>query len=46
MKSQTMKLKKMGLMEEFDNLCSREKDFGEEDFSISRLKRLKKKIKN
>ena len=45
MKSQTIKLKKMGLMEEFDNLCSKEKDFGEEDFSISRLKRLKKKNK-
>jgi ribonuclease D len=43
MKSQTIKLKKMGLMEDFDNLCSKEKDFGEEDFSISRLNRLKKK---
>ena len=45
MKAQTIKLKKMGLMEDFDNLCSKEKDFGEEDFSVSRLKRLKKKHK-
>tara|TARA_B100000614_G_scaffold262307_1_gene295191 strand:+ start:8797 stop:9666 length:870 start_codon:yes stop_codon:yes gene_type:complete len=45
MKAQTIKLKKMGLMEDFDNLCSKEKDFGEEDFSVSRLKRLKKKNK-
>ena len=46
MKSQTIKLKKMGLMEEFDNLCSKEKILAKKDFSISRLKRLKKKNKN
>ncbi len=45
MQTQIIKLKKMKLLEVFNNLCLKERQFGEEDFSISRLRRLKKKNK-
>ena len=35
----------MKLLEVFNNLCLKERHSGEEDFSISRLRRLKKKNK-
>ena len=45
MQLQMIKLKKLKLIEEFNNLCLKEKTLGEEDFSVARLKRLKKKNK-
>lgn len=45
MQLQMTKLKKLKLLEEFNNLCVKEKTLGEEDFSFARLKRLKKKNK-
>ncbi len=46
MKIQDKKLRRMKKIDLFHALCSKEKKLGEQDFSISRLKRLKKKNKN
>ncbi len=46
MKLQQKKLFRIKKLELFNELCEREKKLGEEDFSLSRLRRLKKKNKN
>lgn len=46
MKIQDKKLRRMKKIDFFHELCSKEKKLGEQDFSITRLKRLKKKNKN
>lgn len=46
MKIQKGKLKKLKMLDRFKNQCDQEKKLGEEHFSLSRIRRFKKKNKN